>query len=123
MNSMEPKTIKGFDNYEVTRTGNIISKARYIRNNGTPVYRSAKVMKPVSNGLGYLQVSLVKEGIRYRKYVHVLVAEAFLGSKPKGLEVNHKDRNKSNNHVDNLEYISHRENVLHWVKDKKSRQH
>ena len=45
--------------------------------------------------------------------VHRLVAEAFLGQPKPGFEVNHKDGNKLNNHVSNLEWVTHLENVQH----------
>lgn len=46
-------------------------------------------------------------------YVHELVAENFIGPKPKGKEVNHKDTIKTNNRWDNLEYKTHQENQMH----------
>lgn len=53
-------------------------------------------------------------GGRYQ-LVHRLVARVFLGSPPSQCQrfVNHKDRNKSNNHISNLEYVTQSENILH----------
>lgn len=48
-----------------------------------------------------------------RRPVHQLVAGAFLGACPEGLEINHIDGNQLNNRMENLEYITHRENILH----------
>jgi hypothetical protein len=45
--------------------------------------------------------------------VHKLVAEVFLGPRPKGTEVNHKDSVKTNNTFTNLEYITHADNIAH----------
>src|SRR5262245_46396327 len=45
--------------------------------------------------------------------VHSLVAEAFIGPRPKGMTVNHKDGDKANNQLDNLEYLSNRDQQLH----------
>lgn len=59
----------------------------------------------------------------HRVHVHVLVAEAFLGPRPPGpnpkklMEVNHKDNNGLNNHLSNLEYVTHQENMLHSVRN------
>lgn len=47
------------------------------------------------------------------KMVHTLVAQAFLGARPDGLVINHKDLNKWNNRVNNLEYVTQMENHLH----------
>jgi predicted nucleic acid-binding Zn-ribbon protein len=48
-----------------------------------------------------------------KAFFHVLVAHEFLGPKPKGYECNHKDGNKLNNRVENLEYTTHAENMAH----------
>ncbi|WP_423790314.1 HNH endonuclease signature motif containing protein, partial [Listeria monocytogenes] len=53
---------------------------------------------------GYIRVSLTKDKARKKVFLHVLVASAFLGAKPDGCEINHKDGNKENNAADNLEY-------------------
>lgn len=45
--------------------------------------------------------------------IHLLVARAFLGHQKKGMEVNHKDGNKLNNHISNLEYVTPKQNQSH----------
>ena len=45
--------------------------------------------------------------------VHRLVAMAFIGMPPDGMEINHKNGNKSDNRLDNLEYVTHSQNVVH----------
>ncbi len=70
---------------------------------------------PVCNG--YPAVSLSVAGQKMQlKPVHILVARAFLGPAPGGMEVNHKDGNKLNAGLSNLEYVTHRENVDHAVR-------
>lgn len=58
---------------------------------------------------GYLTVKLLEKRI----FVHKLVTQAFLGDKPEGLQTNHKDCNKKNNHIDNLEYVTQAQNMRH----------
>ena len=60
---------------------------------------------------GYLQVELSENGMRKTKYVHRLVAEAFIPNLNNYLEINHKDENKANNHVENLEWCTRKYNV------------
>jgi hypothetical protein len=63
--------------------------------------------------IGYHMVNPVVDGKNVPMYVHRLVAEAFVGPCPAGLEVNHKDGDKTNNVVTNLEYVTHGENMRH----------
>lgn len=50
---------------------------------------------------------------RYEKCVHVLVAETFLNGDFEGYEVNHEDGDKTNNHLENLSWVTHSENIRH----------
>ncbi len=63
----------------------------------------------------YIVVQLSSFGIKKMFYLHVLVANAFLGPCPYGKEVNHKDGVKRNCMVKNLEYTTHVENMKHAV--------
>ena len=64
-------------------------------------------------GMGYYVVNPVVNGKNVLSYVHHLVAIAFLGEPLGDQEVNHKDGDKTNNRLDNLEYVTHRENMRH----------
>ena len=64
---------------------------------------------------GYVKVSLYKDGIEFRTWLHRIIAMAFLGPIPEGHEVNHKDSDPSNDTIDNLEYVTHRQNLIHAV--------
>lgn len=70
-------------------------------------------MKPFDNGNGYLIVALKKDGTRKNMYVHRIVAEAFIKKGNSGEVVNHKDYDKTNNRVDNLEWVTQKDNVRH----------
>lgn len=53
------------------------------------------------------------DGIKRTVYIHTLVAEAFIGKRPSGKEVNHKNLDRTDNSVTNLEYITHAQNMKH----------
>ena len=78
------------------------------------IWRNGRQLKPWKSNSGYLVVCLSKNGKKERKYVHRLVAQMFLNDGQEiTLTVNHKDGNKSNNHVKNLEIISQSDNNKH----------
>lgn len=90
------KDIIGFEGlYSITDQGNVWS------------YYTNKFLKPVLGANGYLKVTLVKDGKKYTKAVHRLVAETFILNPDNLSLVNHKDENKMNNSVDNLEWCNH----------------
>lgn len=96
------KPITGTD-YAVSNTGKIAS-----------MKKGWKVLKPAPNSDGYLQVVLCHGGIQRSVTVHKLVAEAFLGPRPTPKhQVNHKDGVKTNPDIENLEWVTSRENTQH----------
>ena len=98
------KAIKNFENdYFISNLGNVKSKK----------LSNEKILKPTKNSNGYYIISLSKNGIVLKRKIHQLVAEAFLNHKPNGMKkvINHKDFDKLNNKVDNLEIITQRENT------------
>lgn len=72
-----------------------------------------RLLNPVILKIGYPFVRPVVNGKNVGMYVHRLVAEAFLGPCPEGCEVNHKDGDKANPALSNLEYVTHAENMRH----------
>jgi len=75
-----------------------------------------RVLKADIDKDGYQRVTLYKRGGRRNSRIHILVAIAFLNYRP-GYDVNHLDRDKTNNAASNLEVITHRENMRHWMED------
>lgn len=73
--------------------------------------RNAIIKKQSTNSDGYMVVGLHKNGIETKFLVHRLVAQVFLDNPNNYLEINHKDENKHNNNVSNLEWCSRKYNV------------
>lgn len=73
--------------------------------------KTGRPLKPQDNGKGYKKVTLTINGKQIQKYVHRLVAELFLSTK--SIQVNHKNGNKSDNRVENLEWVTNSENQVH----------
>lgn len=100
--------------YEVSNTGKVKSLARIVmRRNGTPYRTKDRLLAIASLPKGYRFVSLYDESGDRQHYVHRLVAGAFIGPCPAGHEVNHIDGDKSNNCVENLEYVTRAGNMAH----------
>lgn len=72
-----------------------------------------KAKKATEMANGYMRYTLYMNGKQYHKYVHRLVAEAFIRNPKNKPEVNHKDRNKKNNDISNLEWTTKKENNDH----------
>ena len=104
----EWKWIKNFEGaYQISNLGNLKS----FRKNPKGAILSIKDSKG-----WYLTVNLRAKNIRQTKRIHVLVAEHFIGEIPLGYHVHHKDGNKQNNRVDNLEIISSANHVKETMK-------
>jgi len=89
----------GYQGYFVNRNGDIMNRT--------------KRLKPWISKHGYALVDLSVDGKVSHKSVHRIVALTFLANPQNKPEVNHKDGNKLNNHVDNLEWATKSENIAH----------
>lgn len=110
MNNEIWKPVPGYeDNYIISNFGNIQTVATTFRN-----IRPGRLLKPTACKNGYCIVRLWSKGSGGKPlYVHRLVMLAFVGPCPRGEEVNHKDGNRTNNRLDNLEYMTRSENNFH----------
>lgn len=92
--------------YAVSNRGEVMSMN--YRNTGLP-----GIMSPQDNTKGYLKVMLTVDGKWKSRSVHSLVAEAFIGPRPLGMDINHKNGVKKDNRPENLEYCSTAQNCQH----------
>lgn len=111
------KDLKGYeDYYEISNYGNIKRKARYrydkIRKRKN--YFNEKIAKSTDNGNGYLMIRLYPD---YKPhYIHRLVAINFIPNTEQKEQVNHKNGNKKDNFINNLEWVTPKENMIHSSK-------
>lgn len=101
--------IKGFEGrYSVDREGRIFS------------HKAGRFLRPGTTSKGYQSVCLYDGSSPKRPIsvtVHSMVAAAFIKERPEGLEINHKDLNKKNNRVGNLEYVTSKQNSRHALEN------
>ena len=91
--------IKGYEGYEVSNTGKIKS------------LKTNRLLTPQKNNCGYLYILLTDQNKKVRiNLIHRLVFDSFVGITD-GLEINHLDEDKENNRLDNLELITHEDNL------------
>ena len=120
----EWRPIEGYEGlYEVSNTGRVRSVDRYIKN-GHSSYRlhKGKVISLLKGEYGYIQVNLYYNGKNYKKYVHRLVAQAFIPNPDNLPQINHKDEDKTNNRVDNLEWCTAKYNINYGTRKDKVRE-
>lgn len=92
------KSIKGFEDYLITNTGRVYS------------LKSKKYLKPYKDKDGYVIVSLYKNGKSNKNKVHRLVAEAFIENSDNKPAVDHINRVRDDNRVQNLRWVTIKEN-------------
>lgn len=101
--------------YQISNLGNVKRIGTYSNQTGKE-WISNRILKPAIKSNGYMFVGLSKNGKVSSKHIHRLVAEAFVSNPDNKPTVNHKDGNKSNNTVDNLEWVTYLENNIHSIK-------
>ncbi len=94
-------------NYEVSDLGNVRNPRKVLK----------KSVKQVS---GYEFVVIYLDGKWKGKYVHRLVWETFNGKVPTGFEINHRDENKLNNSLSNLELVTHKQNCNYGTRNERA---
>jgi len=75
------------------------------------------IRHPVPSGRGYLYVTITTSEQTYTRGIHTLVLAAFVGIRPDGLIIHHRNNNQMDNRLENLEYVTPRQNSLYAWRD------
>lgn len=108
------QVINGFPNYKINRQGEIFSCYKFKTNLVSDQWRPVKHV--LDKGTGYFLVTLVHESKRKNQYIHRLLARHFIPNPENKAHVNHRDGNKQNNALCNLEWATPQENAAHAVR-------
>lgn len=104
---MENEIWKDIPGYEGLYQASNLGRIRSLK------YDKVRIMKPQRSGKGYYKVILCLNSVFSHARIHRLVWSAFNGPIPEGLEINHKDEDKANNALLNLELVTRKENVTY----------
>ena len=105
--------------YQVSNLGLVKSLGRYVDMGNFKSFRKERILKPDLNKGGYLVVTLQKEKISKRFQIHRLVASVFITNPDNLPQVNHKNEDKTDNRVENLEWCDPAYNCNYGERNKK----
>lgn len=108
----EWRNIEGYKGYQISNKGRVRTHGKVTSNKRYGARKwSDRILKPKIGKDKCSRVELWCDGKHKTFLVHRLEAIAFLGKAPKGMTVNHKDGNRQNNSIDNLEWCSRADNI------------
>jgi len=100
------KALPGVPGVEASTFGRVRTLDRMVWNGKGMRFVKGRVLKQWDSGTGYLNVRIQIDGKQTKKLVHRLIAQTFIPNPDSLPEVNHKDNDRANNHVDNLEFCT-----------------
>lgn len=104
--------IRGYEGlYDISNKGRVRSLDRTVKCQGGDYHVTGRILKLHKKPSGYMFVTLAKNGRAKRYYLHRLIAEAFIPNPLRLKQINHKDENKTNNALSNLEWCTASYNI------------
>jgi hypothetical protein len=112
------KPIVGYeDHYSVSDAGRVMRSRQWKSPRADRPALQNRILKDAPMTSGYRFVGLSKDNKVKAHSVHQLVMSAFVGPRPDGMEVNHKNGIKADNRLENLEYVTRSANIRHAMKN------
>lgn len=102
------KAIKDYPKYEISNRGRV--RSYVLNNNGT-------ILRPIPQSKGYRHIFLSENNTSKNILIHTLVLTAFVSERPVNYQCNHKNGIKADNRLENLEWVTGRENIIHSFKN------
>ena len=111
------KDIKGYEGlYQVSNLGNV----KALKKRAGKSIRNEKLLKTYIDKYGYVYTILCKNNKTHLATIHRLIAEAFIPNPNNLPQINHKDENKQNNNIDNLEWCTCKYNINYGTRTKRA---
>ena len=105
--------------YQASNLGRLRSLDRWVSKNGSMQFIKGRILKLLNHNAGYLSVNLWKNNKVKTYLVHRIIAEVFLPNPNNYKEVNHKDEDKTNNNVNNLEWCDAKYNSNYGTRNER----
>lgn len=108
------KDVVGYEGYyQVSNLSRVMRIAGYVKYRGDKRWCNGRILTPQDNGMGYYRVKLTVDNKPKAIMLHRIIAMAFIENPKNYPCVNHKDGNKKNNNISNLEWCTQKYNILH----------
>lgn len=108
-----------FTNYLISNLGRLVSQSIHHGNSkskGKPIFGNYRLIIPSNQNRGYIEVNPYSQGKRYYLLLHRLVWSSFMGDIKPSVVIDHRNNEKEDNRLSNLQLLSRKENTEKWHK-------